>query len=87
MSATEEEAENWRLIATPLGQEWSGRARYAAAMYFYQRGLMSAEVLEVYRVCARLDDQQPVDLMRDRGIGQDWIERLSHRANAEAKAR
>jgi len=37
-----EAAENWALINTPLGQSWSGRTRYAAAMFFYKRGEMSA---------------------------------------------
>ena len=40
-----ERAEQWALINTPLGEEWSGRARYAAAMCFYKQGEMSAEVL------------------------------------------
>ena len=32
MAATDEETtEQWALINTPLGEEWSGRARYAAA--------------------------------------------------------
>lgn len=81
MSDPAETAENWRLICTPLGEEWSGRARYAAAMYFYQKGLMSAEALEIYRVCARLDAQDPLAILRERGIGSDWIEQLE-RASA-----
>lgn len=74
--ADRELAENWALIKTPLGEEWSGRARYAAAMFFYKRGDLSAEVLEVYRICARLDREDPLAIVRDRGVGQDWIKRL-----------
>ena len=69
-------ARNWKLIASPLGQEWSGRARYAAAMFFYARGEMSAEVLEVYRICSRLDGEDPLDVLRRWKIGADWVERV-----------
>ncbi len=54
--AEAEAAEQWGLINTPLGEKWSGRTRYAAAMYFYKRDEMNAETLEVYRICARLDN-------------------------------
>jgi hypothetical protein len=72
----DEAAENWDLVNTPLGQDWSGRARYAAAMYFYKRGEMGPEALEVYRLCSRLDNQDPLAIMRDRGVGKRWIERM-----------
>lgn len=62
---------------TPLGEHWSGRTRYAAAMFFYKRGEMPAEALEVYRICARLDHQDPISIMRDRAVGKGWIERIS----------
>jgi hypothetical protein len=71
-----EEEQNWVLINTPLGEEWSGRARYAAAMYFYQRGEMTAEALEVYRICSRLDREDPLKIIRDRGVGKDWLKRM-----------
>lgn len=70
-------AENWRLITTPLGDVWSGRARYGAAMFFYQKGDMDAETLEVYRLCSRLDHQDPAAIMRDRQVGFDWLSRLA----------
>jgi hypothetical protein len=75
MTRDEEEARNRALILTPLGEEWSGRTRYAAAMYFYKRGEMSAEVLEVYRICSRLDAEDPGAIMRNRGIGGDWLKK------------
>jgi hypothetical protein len=71
-----EAAENWVLINTPLGGEWSGRTRYAAAMYFYRRGEMSAETLEVYRICSRLDSEDPLKIIQDRSIGKDWLKRM-----------
>ena len=71
-----EVAENWALVNTPLGEEWSGRARYAAAMFFYKRGEMGPEALEVYRLCSRLDHQDPLAIMRDRGVGKSWLEKV-----------
>jgi len=69
-------AEQWELVNTPLGEKWSGRTRYAAAMFFYKRGELSAETLEVYRICARLDSTDPLPIVRDRCVGQDWLQRM-----------
>lgn len=71
-------AENWALVNTPLGESWSGRARYAAAMFFYKRGDMNAETLEVYRICSRLDAENPLSIIRDRGVGKDWLKRMGY---------
>lgn len=78
MSVTtdEELGLQWRLIQTPLNTEWSGRTRYAAAMYFYQRGELTADELEAYRVCSRLDHEDPLKLMANAGIGCEWIARI-----------
>lgn len=73
----EERREHWRLIRTPPGIDWSGRARYAAAMYFYQKGEMSAEVLEVYRICSRLDSEDPLSVLRRWDIGKEWIAKVT----------
>lgn len=72
--------EQWRLVNTPLGESWSGRTRYAAAMYFYKLGLMSPEALEVYRLCSRLDSEDPLPIIRQRGAGKDWLERIEEEA-------
>lgn len=78
-----EEAESWALVDTPLGEPWSGRTRYAAAMYLYKAGRMNAETLEVYRLCSRLDREDPLAIIRDRGVGSSWIARLeAERAKA-----
>jgi hypothetical protein len=74
--AEAEAAEQWELINTPLGEMWSGRTRYAAAMYFYKRGEMNAETLEVYRICARLDHEDPLPIVHDRGAGKEWLKRM-----------
>ncbi|MCB1444961.1 MAG: hypothetical protein KDJ87_03940 [Rhizobiaceae bacterium] len=73
---TDEDRENWTLILTPAGEEWSGRARYAAAMYFYGRGEMSAEVLEIYRICSRLDREDAVDALQAYHMGESWIAKV-----------
>ena len=73
-----EVTENWVLVNTPLGENWSGRARYAAAMFFYKRGDMNAETLEVYRVCSRLDAEDPLAIIRDRGVGKEWLKRMGY---------
>ena len=36
-------------LHSPIGAPGSGAGRYAAAMYFYQQGVMSAELLEIFR--------------------------------------
>ncbi|MDP3897768.1 MAG: hypothetical protein Q8Q62_13940 [Mesorhizobium sp.] len=76
MTVDAEVAENWALVNAPLGEKWSGRTRYAAAMFFYKRGDMTAETLEVYRLCARLDSQDPLSIIRQRGVGRDWLARV-----------
>lgn len=68
--------EQWALVTTPLGEQWSGRTRYAAAMFFYKRGILSAEALEVYRLCSRLDSEDPLPIIRERGAGKGWLERF-----------
>ena len=72
----DETRQNWTLIRTPPGTEWSGRTRYAAAMFFFQNGEMSAEVLEVYRICSRLDGEDPLDVLQRWKIGAEWVERV-----------
>jgi len=67
---------NWRFIRTPPGPKRSGRERYAAAMYFFMAGEMDSETLEVYRICAGLDSEDPVAILQSRGIGASWIARL-----------
>ena len=71
-----DDSHHWAMIRTPPGAEWSGRARYAAAMHFNQRGLMDAETLEIYRICSRLDEEDPLTVMRRWHVGAAWICRM-----------
>lgn len=72
-----EYAEQWALVRTPLGEPWSGRTRYAAAMYFNRRGELTGEALEVYRVCSRLDGEDPLSIIRDRKADAAWLARMA----------
>jgi hypothetical protein len=72
----DETRRNWDLVKTLPGIAWSGRTRYAAATFFYHRGEMSAEVLEIYRICSRLDAEDPLDVLRRWEIGAEWVERM-----------
>lgn len=66
--SADEIEEAWRLLATPLGEPWSGRARYAAAVTLNGAGLVDDRVLEVYRMVSRLDDADPLLLIADYGL-------------------
>jgi hypothetical protein len=56
------------LIDAALGQPGSGRVRYGAAMALWRDGLISAEVLEVYRVTAAHDHRDPLQVLAERGL-------------------
>ena len=72
----DETAAHWSILVSPPGEPWSGRARYAAAMYFYRRGQMAADVLEIFRYLARLDHEDPVTALRRYHTGEDWAARI-----------
>mgnify|MGYP006000012131 CR=1 FL=1 len=56
------------LLSMDIGLPGSGAVRYGAAMYFYQRGDITAELLEIYRCCCKLDNEDPLDLARFEGV-------------------
>ena len=56
------------LLTTPTGLPASGRTRYAAAMYFFVRGMIGHEALEVYRICSPLDGEDPHILLASKGL-------------------
>jgi hypothetical protein len=71
------------LLETPFEEDMSGRIRYAAAMYFYQRGMISEACLEVYRTCARLDHEDPVPFLASIGLAEE-LEALKSTVRKEA---
>lgn len=50
------------LLDSKLGVSGSGYARYGAAMYFYNQGILSEAMLEIYRRCCKFDNEDPIDL-------------------------
>jgi hypothetical protein len=74
---TPEDASQLADLHTPPGQPGSGRVRYAAATHFYNRGMLSAEALEVYRILAFIDAEDPAPLLaRTTAIPEASITRL-----------
>ena len=55
-------------LATPVGVPGSGRLRYGAAMTLWGAGVMRADMLECYRICAHLDGTDVGLVMQDRGV-------------------
>ena len=66
--ASPEDARQFADLATPAGLPGSGRLRYAAAMHFYGRGCLDAETLEVYRICALIDAEDPHPMLARLGL-------------------
>ena len=52
------------LLNYKVGISGSGYIRYGAAMYFYNLGILSDEMLEIYRRCCKFDNEDPIDLAR-----------------------
>ena len=57
-----------QLLTTDVGLPGSGRVRYGAAMYFYARGVMQADMLEIYRICSKLDREDPIEVARHEDV-------------------
>ena len=59
---TNEKKMQQELLNSKLGISGSGYARYGAAMYFYNQGILSEAMLETYRRCCKFDNEDPIDL-------------------------
>jgi hypothetical protein len=66
-----ESNEDRRQLALLTSPEETGRTRYGAAMYFYMRGQIGPETLEVYRVCSGLDEEDPVASLKALGLSHE----------------
>ena len=60
--STNEKKIQQELLNSKLGISGSGYARYGAAMYFYNQGILSEAMLEIYRRCCKFDNEDPIDL-------------------------
>ena len=59
---TNEKKMQQELLNSKLGISGSGYARCGAAMYFYNQGILSEAMLEIYRRCCKFDNEDPIDL-------------------------
>ena len=55
-------------LATPVGLPGSGRLRYGAAMALHRAGEIGDAALEVFRICAAMDRQDPAGMLAERGL-------------------
>lgn len=68
---TDEDERQYAMLTSPPGPPFSGRVRYAAAMYFYMRRMIGDDVLEVYRICSGLDREEPRISVERRGLAHE----------------
>lgn len=68
---TDEDERQYAMLTSPPGPAFSGRARYAAAMYFYMRRMIGDDVLEVYRIRSGLDREEPRLSLERRGMAHE----------------
>jgi|GEM_PF-844644 len=81
--ATSEGARQLDLITSTLGVSRSGHSRYGAAMYFYIQGMIGADALEVYRICAPLDHEDPIKILEAQGLAGDFLAATGSRPKEE----
>lgn len=70
---TPEDHHHYACLTQPGTADGTATARYAAAMHFFMRGMISAETLEVYRTCSPLDGEDPRNLLLTRGLAEDIL--------------
>ena len=63
---TKEDFTQYEYLNTPINITKSGYTRYGAAMYFFNRGFISEETLEIYRICCKFDHYNPVEIEQNR---------------------
>lgn len=68
---TTDDSRNYLALTAQGREPGIATARYAAAMHFYFRGMISAETLEAYRTCSPLDGEDPRGLLAARGLLTD----------------
>ena len=67
-TSTAENIRQMAMLGIAPGEPMGGRVRYAAAMHFYQKGLISEECLEVYRMCCVCDEEDPSKFLARLGL-------------------
>ena len=56
------------ILFSPLGHDGSGLERFGAAMYMHKHAGLPLKLLEIYRICCKLDHEDPVDLAIFEGV-------------------
>lgn len=69
--ASAEDARQYASLTSADATPGAATARYAAAMYFFTRGMIAAETLEAYRICSPIDHEDPRGLLAARGLLAD----------------
>lgn len=67
-----------QLLLGAVGAEGSGKDRYAAAMYFWQRGQLGDRSLEIFRALAKDDATDPTTVLRHAGLAAE-LQTLQHK--------
>ncbi len=68
MAWTNEDGSQLSFLLLPPGGKDSGRIRYAAAMHFNRRHMLSHAALEIYRILAKEDDANPREQLAASGL-------------------
>ena len=66
----EEDARQYALLVSTNAESGAALSRYGAAMYFFGRGQLQAEALEVYRICSPIDSEEPRALLASLGLAE-----------------
>lgn len=55
-------------LRADLGVPGSGAVRYAAAMFFHKEKSMPHHMLEIYRICSKFDQEDPLAVATFEGV-------------------
>ncbi len=77
MNWSEEDRMQLAYLRTPVGEPESGRVRYAAAMHFARRHMLSQQALEVFRIIAKEDGIHPRDELARQNLATEFDQLLS----------
>jgi hypothetical protein len=77
LTRTPEDRRQLQLLLSSVGIEGTGRDRYAAAMYFWQRRKLGDKALEIFRALAKDDDTDPAQVLQHAGLAEE-LKTLQH---------
>jgi predicted HTH transcriptional regulator len=77
MTWSEDDKMQLAYLHTPVGEPESGRVRYAAAMHFARRHMLSQQALEIFRIIAKEDNLHPRDELARRNLASELDQLLA----------